>query len=97
MNSSANNNSNNNNNNNDRNNVNNSSTYNSIKNDNQWFGNSSNNNLNVLLVEDSEMIRKVVSKKLINSGYNVDIAENGSIAVNKVIASMKACLNNNSN
>eukprot|EP01038_Epipyxis_sp_PR26KG_P006763 gene6763-9265_t len=40
--------------------------------------------LSVLLVDDSDMIRKIVTKKLTIAGYRVDTAENGSVAVNKV-------------
>eukprot|EP01038_Epipyxis_sp_PR26KG_P011443 gene11443-15330_t len=51
---------------------------------------SNENGLNVLLVDDSDMIRKVVTKKLTKAGYNVDYAENGSVAVDKVIKSMQS-------
>eukprot|EP01038_Epipyxis_sp_PR26KG_P006932 gene6932-9485_t len=39
--------------------------------------------LNILLVDDSEMIVKVVSKKLTRAGHCVDVAENGADAVIK--------------
>eukprot|EP01038_Epipyxis_sp_PR26KG_P008811 gene8811-11896_t len=48
------------------------------------------NGIKVLLVDDSDMIRKIVSKKLLNAGYHVDCAENGSVAVNKVTKSMQS-------
>eukprot|EP01038_Epipyxis_sp_PR26KG_P015321 gene15321-20647_t len=41
--------------------------------------------LNILLTDDSEMILKVVSRKLIRAGHTVDLAENGAVAVNKII------------
>eukprot|EP01038_Epipyxis_sp_PR26KG_P014905 gene14905-20048_t len=50
--------------------------------------------LNILLVDDSDMIRKVVSKKLLQVGHYVDFAENGSVAVNKVIKNMEILYDN---
>eukprot|EP01038_Epipyxis_sp_PR26KG_P015894 gene15894-21550_t len=40
---------------------------------------------NILLVDDSDMIRKVVSKKLIRAGHLVELAQNGAVALNKVM------------
>eukprot|EP01038_Epipyxis_sp_PR26KG_P004470 gene4470-6321_t len=42
----------------------------------------------ILLVDDSEMIIKVVSKKLINAGHMIEVAENGAVALNKYMKIM---------
>eukprot|EP01038_Epipyxis_sp_PR26KG_P014072 gene14072-18880_t len=54
----------------------------------------SNGGIRVLLVDDSDMIRKLVFKKLCGAGFNVDSAENGYVAVDKVIKSMEENNNN---